>query len=257
MVPHEGAWSGFHDEEVMHVAHDWFSGVRDRPFFGVIYTMNTHPPFVTPDDFPLMFEPDTVTHRYLNSLHYADHSLQVFFDLARQQPYFEDTIFLFVADHARTRDDFTLANQHHIPFLLYAPGYVDAGSNAMVASQLDIMPTLLGLLNLSASHASFGRDLTSAQGTGFAMSVAGGETRWHQDGYLLNDSLGRSPPFLCNAVDDPHCRNDLWQQMPEDGARLQAGLRSYVSLSQTLLFEDRIYPRSDVLQEQLAASPTR
>jgi hypothetical protein len=212
--------------------------------------MNTHAPFVTPDDFPLMFEPDTVSNRFLNALHYADHSLQVFFDLARKQPYFENTIFLFVADHARTRDGITLANQHHIPLLIYAPGYVAAGINPIVASQLDIMPTVLGLLNLSTTHASFGRDLTSAQGPGFAMSVAGAETRWQQDGYLLNDTLSGSSQFLCNVVDDPQCENNLWEQLPQTGERLQAGLRSYVSLSQTLMFEDRVYPRPEVLQKR-------
>jgi phosphoglycerol transferase MdoB-like AlkP superfamily enzyme len=240
-----GSWPGYDDEEVMRRADKEFKSAGDRPFFGVIYTMNSHPPFVTPDDFPLMFEPDTVSNRFLNSLHYSDHSLQIFFDLARNRAYFQDTIFLFVADHARTRGELTLSNQHHIPFLIYAPGYVDAGVNPTVASQLDILPTVLGLLNLSASHASFGRDLTAEQDTEFAMSVSGSEVRWREGDYLLNDALTEAPPFLCDNVNDPQCEINLWGHMPQEGARLQARLRSYLSLSQTLLFEDRVYPRSN------------
>jgi arylsulfatase A-like enzyme len=188
-------------------------------------------------------------------LHYSDYALKVFFDLARQQPYFEDTIFLFVADHSRTHDKFTMSNQHHIPFLIYAPGYVDAGTSATVASQLDILPTVLGLLNLSASHASFGRDLTATRDEGFAMAVAGGDARWHQDGYLLNDALTRAPPFLCDEVNDPQCKYNLWHQKRQQGERMQERLRAYVSLSQTLLYEDRVYPRPEIEQQQrLAAS---
>ena len=254
MQMHEGSWKGFHDEESMRVAHDWFSSRGENPFFGVIYTMDTHPPFLTPDDFPLMFEPNKGANRFLNALHYSDFSLKVFFDLAREQPYFENTVFLFVADHSRTRDKFTMADQHHIPFLIYAPGYVDAGSNTTVASQLDVLPTVLGLLNLSAPHASFGRDLITAQDNGFAMVVAGSEVRWHQDGYLLSDALTRAPPFLCYQAEDPQCEKNLWRQNSERGERMQQRLRSYVSLSQTLLFEDRVYPRSGNVQQQLSVS---
>lgn len=250
----DGAWKGYHDEQVMRVAHDWFSKRSKNPFLGVIYTMDTHPPFVTPDGFPLMFEPNEGANRFLNSLHYSDHSLQLFFDLAREQPYFKNTIFMFVADHSRTRDKFTMANQHRIPFLIYAPGYVDAGTSTTVASQLDILPTVLGLLNLSAAHASFGRDLIATRDRGYAMAVAGGDARWHEDGYMLNDALTLETPFLCDEVNDPRCKNNLWRQKPRQGRRMQQRLRSYVSLSQTLLYEDRVYPRSESQLHQFAAS---
>ncbi|HKJ52890.1 MAG TPA: LTA synthase family protein [Gammaproteobacteria bacterium] len=248
-----GAWKGYHDEQVMRVANDWFRSRGENPFLGVIYTMDTHPPFVTPDDFPPILEPNEGQNRFLNSLHYSDYSLQVFFDLARQQPYFDNTVFVFVADHSRTRDSFTMADQHHIPLLIYSPGYVDAARNSTVGSQLDILPTVLGLLNLSASHASFGRDLIAARDNGFAMAIAGGDARWHQDGYLLNDALTRAPPFLCHEVQDPQCRNNLWQQDRQQGERMQERLRSYLSLSQTLMYEDRVYPRSGAGQQKLMA----
>src|SRR5262249_7698906 len=119
-----GTWPGYDDEEVMRHAHREFARATGRPFLGVIYTMNTHEPFVTPDNFPPLLPPTSDTSRFLNALNYADYTLKVFFDLARTAPYFDSTIFILVADHSRTGDTFTLANQHHVPLLIYAPGVV-------------------------------------------------------------------------------------------------------------------------------------
>ena len=77
---------------------------------------------MTPDGYPLLVPPTSDGNRFLNALNYSDHTLRVFFDLARTAPYFDDTIFILVADHSRTGDSFNLANQHHVPLLIYAPG---------------------------------------------------------------------------------------------------------------------------------------
>jgi len=71
---------------------------------------------------------------------------------------------------------------------------------------------------------------------------------------MLNDALTQETPFLCDEVNDPRCKNNLWRQKPRQGRRMQQRLRSYVSLSQTLLYEDRVYPRSESQLHQFAAS---
>lgn len=240
-----GAWPGYDDEEVMKRAHQVFVEERGRPFFGVIYTMNTHPPFMTPEHFPKLLEPTTAAHRFLNSLHYSDHTLKVFFDLARDAPYFTNTVFLFVADHSRTRDTFHFENQHHIPFLIYAPGHVTPGRRPVVGGQLDILPTVLGLLDLQTRHAAWGQDLLrTPEARGFAVSVSGNEVRWHDRRFLLHDGLTDQRAMLFDLERDPTCRTNVWSAFQSEGERLQRQLRAHLALSQTLLFNDRVYPRA-------------
>ena len=239
-----GTWPGYDDEEVMRRAHQQFTRAEGRPFLGVIYTMNTHEPFMTPDGYPLLFPPTTDMHRFFNALNYSDFTLKVFFDLARQAPYFDNTIFILIADHSRTGDSFNLANQHHIPLLIYAPGIVAPGRNHVVGSQLDILPTVLGLLELQTLHASWGQDLLRIPAErGFAVSVAGGQIRWRDRRYLVDDGLAGARPLLCEPPVDPACRADTWPENVDVGETLKARLRAYLSLSQTLMYRDRVYPR--------------
>ena len=237
------SWAGYSDEDVMRRADEEFAHVKDRPFLGVIYTMNSHSPFEIPPGFQTAYPPTSVTNKYLNSVKYTDTTLRSFFQLARSRPYFKNTIFLFVADHARTREKFNLADQHYIPLLIYAPGHVSPGLNPVVGSQADLLPTILDLLQLKAQHASWGRDLLKLRkDQGFAFCVVGSEGRWHESRYLLNDNLGRRPPLLFDTTKDPKCTKNLWSKEREVAEALRTKLRAYLSLSQTLLHQNRIYP---------------
>ena len=80
----------------------------------------------------------------------------------------------------------------------------------MVGSQLDILPTVLGLLDLKTLDSSWGQDLLRIpEERGFAVSVAGAEMRWRDRRYLLADGLTAAPPLLCDLSVDPACRVDV------------------------------------------------
>ncbi len=237
------SWPGAHDEEVVRRADEEFAKIQDRPFFGMIYTMNTHPPFAVPEGFPLVRKHDSDSNRFLNSLNYTDHTLRLFFDLAKKRDYYHNTVFVLVADHARTRGFFTFATQHHIPLLFFSPGRIEPRSTWLVASQLDIMPTILSLLRLKTRHACWGRDLTALdEGEGFAPSFAGNEYRWRNRKFLINDGLTDSRPMLFDLAGDPDCRRDAWDRFPQIGEEMTRAARAYLSLSDTLLNENRAYP---------------
>lgn len=241
--PVSDAWPGYNDMDVMRRADEVFAAQGGKPFLGTIYLMNSHPPFMTPEDFPKLVKPTSNANKFLNSLHYTDAALGTFFDCARKQPYFKDTYFLFVADHARTGDKFTLSSKHHIPFLIYAPEMIKPGVRAAAAAQTDILPTVLGLLNLGARHASWGRDLLATPDErGFAVSVEGSEIRWRDQERLLNDSLSSQSPQLFDFKQDPKCENDVAAGQPQVAAELQKKLHAWLSLSQTMLDQNRIYP---------------
>jgi phosphoglycerol transferase MdoB-like AlkP superfamily enzyme len=235
---------GYHDEDVMRKADEEFNSRNGKPFLGVIYTINTHPPFPIPKGFPEAYPPADMSGKYFNSLKYSDHALEIFFNLAKTRPYFKDTIFIFVSDHSRTRDKVNLFDQHHIPMLIYSPGYVQPGINPVVSSQLDLLPTILGLLRLKTPHASWGRDLFEVpENSGFAASVAGNEVRWHDGKYLLNDSLAGTP-MLFDILRDNSCKENIWSREVKEGEILETRTRSFISLSQQLMYENRVYPLS-------------
>ena len=241
--PTTDSWAGYDDEHVMRRADAEFASIKSQPFFGVIYTMNTHPPFRTPESFPLAFPGRSPSIKFLNALKYSDHTLGLFFDLAKKRSYFRNTIFLFVADHPRTRDQFHLSDQHYIPLLIYSPGYIPPNINPVVGSQVDLVPTILDLLQLKATHASWGRNLLRVpKDQGFAVCVVGHEVRWLDSKHLLNDTLTDRAPLLFDLTKDPNCNVDLWQQRRETGEPLRTKLRAYISLSQTLLRQNRVYP---------------
>lgn len=246
------SWPGYNDEEVMQRANEEFSHMGDRPFLGVIYTMNTHIPFPVPPDFPLLYPPTNPRQKFLNALHYSDYTLKVFFDLAKKQAYFNNTIFVLTADHAVVLADqprataffnFNYGNQHHIPLLIYSPHDILPSCRRVVGGQTDILPTILGLLKLKVLHAAWGRDLCQvAEDRGFDVSISGNEAFFRQRRFLLVDCLTGSKPLFFDLGADPGCTRDVWGEAQPTALRMQDQLKAYVALSQKLLYENRIYP---------------
>ena len=92
---------------------------------------------------------------------YTDYAIGQFLEHARKKPWFDNTIFVFVADHtagSAGKEDLPITN-YQIPLFIYAPKLIDARENSQLASQIDLAPTLLGLLNLDYQSTFFGRNL--------------------------------------------------------------------------------------------------
>ncbi|MEJ2257191.1 MAG: sulfatase-like hydrolase/transferase, partial [Woeseiaceae bacterium] len=82
----------------------------------------------------------------------------------RRKPWFDRTIFVIVADHCASsagKEELPV-DRYRIPLIVYAPGIVAPGKIGRLASQIDIAPTLFGLLNWTYESEMFGRDLMQA-----------------------------------------------------------------------------------------------
>jgi phosphoglycerol transferase MdoB-like AlkP superfamily enzyme len=160
------AW-GVCDHDVFNRAIGEFNAFSNKkqPFFSVVLTLSNHSPFnlpVVPGLKPLNF--DGQQGDRLRGVQYADWAVGNFMDQAKQQPWFDETLFVFVGDHGfavpPTLTDINLQHMH-VPLLFYAPKLF-AGKPEVkhqVASHLDILPTLVGLTGIQVPHQSFGRDL--------------------------------------------------------------------------------------------------
>ncbi len=129
----------------------------NRPFFFHLMTTSNHRPFTYPDgriDIPS-------GQGRAGALKYTDYAIGEFLAQAREKPWFANTIFIFLADHTAGSaglEDLPVAN-YHIPLFIYAPGFIAAREVDTLASQIDLAPTLLGLLGISYESTFFGRNL--------------------------------------------------------------------------------------------------
>jgi len=152
-----GSW-GVSDEDLLQRAHEEFEAA-EGPFFSLVFSSTNHSPYEYPDGRIELYEPDPNTVN--NAVKYADHALGEFFEKARTSSYWENTIFLVVADHNSRVYGASLVpiERFHIPGLILG-GSVSPGRHSAIASQIDLGPTLLSLMGLSAEHPMVGRDLT-------------------------------------------------------------------------------------------------
>lgn len=152
---------GASDGDVFAKAHEAFlRQPRDKPFFSLIFTSSNHAPFEFPDGgFTLHEQPKATVN---NAVKYADHAMGTFIEQARTSPYWADTLFLVVADHnSRVYGDSVFpVERFHIPGLIVGGPVTAPQSIGTLASQLDLIPTLVSLMGLEVSHPVTGRDLT-------------------------------------------------------------------------------------------------
>ena len=155
-----GSW-GVSDEDWVKKAHETFVAHGDRPFFGLMMSTSNHEPFEFPEG---RIEPyEQPLHTRYNAMKYADHAIGEFFKLARGADYFNNTVFVVVADHeARVYGPELLPLKHfRVPALIIAPG-IEPKVIDRIASQIDLGPTLLGLLGIDSEHPMIGRNVLSS-----------------------------------------------------------------------------------------------
>jgi phosphoglycerol transferase MdoB-like AlkP superfamily enzyme len=128
-----------------------------KKFYAHVMTTSNHRPFTYPAG-----RIDIPSHSGREGgVKYTDWAIGKFIDEARGKPWFNDTVFVLVADHThkgRGRHELPIEN-YHIPCIVYAPAHVQPRQVDTIASQIDVPPTLLGLLNVSYKSRFFGHDI--------------------------------------------------------------------------------------------------
>lgn len=130
---------------------------RGERIFSVVMTTSNHKPFTFPEGVPGV--PPQGGGREAG-VRYADYAVGRFIEALQTRPWFGDALVVIVADHgARVygREEIPVQS-YEIPFLVYSPGHIAPGRVATVVSQLDVAPTVLGLLKISYDSTFFGRD---------------------------------------------------------------------------------------------------
>ena len=184
-IHHETAW-GVADEDAFDISLDECdkSYAKGKSFFNHIMTVSNHRPYTYPDgkiDIPSSSQSRS------GAVKYTDYAINKFLKDASKKPWFNNSIFVIVADHCASsagKTDLPI-NRYHIPCFIYAPALVKPGIESRMTSQIDLAPTVLGLMNLQYSSKFMGFDINKC---------APGDERifisTYQDmGFLKHDTL--------------------------------------------------------------------
>lgn len=176
-APRVDVW-GISDLSLFEAANRRLRELGDRPFFAIIHTSGHHRPYTIPED-NRGFVPvaaDEVALRKagfvslpeLNAFRFLDHSLGWFFEAARKEPYFANTVFVLLGDHGLPGSASHLPYgtaelalvRFQVPLLVYAPGLLGPGREEQeVASEVDVLPTVASLVGVPYVNTTLGRDL--------------------------------------------------------------------------------------------------
>lgn len=133
---------------------------KKTPFFASVFTVSSHEPYIIPNKYKNKFHEGGVPiHKCAE---YTDYSLKQFFNEAKKELWFSNTIFVFVADHCNQiyYDEFQKPiNRFAVPIIIYKPNSDLVGVNTDLAQQIDIYPTILDMIGYKKPFRSWGRSL--------------------------------------------------------------------------------------------------
>lgn len=170
---------GIFDDKFLLYAKDQFDAY-DKPFFATIFTISSHHPYVLPTECQDMFHESRPE---LNALRYADYALRRFFNAAKDSDWFKNTIFVFSADHTApysfepdvTSSYISPIDRYRIPIVFYNPSdSTFKRLDSTVIQQIDIVPSVLHLLQYDKPFVSFGENVFATERNSFAIQYNSG-----------------------------------------------------------------------------------
>lgn len=131
-----------------------------KPFFHHWMTVSNHRPYTYPDG-KIDISPTSKSRN--GGVKYTDYALKKFFEMAAKQDWYKNTVFVIVADHCASSAGKTELpmDKYRIPGMIFAPNFIKPEKFRTVASQIDLMPTLFGLLHFNYDSKFLGQDVFS------------------------------------------------------------------------------------------------
>jgi phosphoglycerol transferase MdoB-like AlkP superfamily enzyme len=174
--PKENVW-GISDKNLFLEANTVFKQ-KQKPFFAIIQTAGNHRPFMIPEEdssFEKLSVPRDTLRKYgfesegeYNSFRYSDYCFQKFIEAAKTESYFHNTIFVFIGDHGVSGNATSLypsvwteqrLTDEHVPLLFYAPYLLPPLRRTEIVSQIDVLPTIAGMMQQPYVNTTLGRNL--------------------------------------------------------------------------------------------------
>ena len=224
-------------------------GEMKQPFLATVFTASSHHPYNVPEQYrdSLKDEGSQPIHKCVR---YTDMALRRFFERASHEPWYQNTIFVLVADHTNqsSHDVYkTDLGLYSIPIIFFTPdgSLVPQHDEAVIAQQTDITPTLLHLLGYNKPYLAFGKDLLGYDGDGVLQSWAfnynaGIYQLVRADGLLLQFD-GTKTTAVYRFKTDPLLKENLVGKLPEQ-QEMELFLKALIQQYMSRMNENRLRP---------------
>jgi len=154
----DGVW-GIWDEPFMQFMKNTLDK-KQKPFFGTIFTVSSHEPYIVPKKYEGKFPKGTVPMH--QTVGYTDYAFKKFFEAASKTEWYKNTIFIITADHGNQTaypEYEKVVNRIATPILIFKPDGSLKGEDKRLAQQIDIYPTILDMVGYDKPFRSWGRSL--------------------------------------------------------------------------------------------------
>lgn len=237
----DGTWGIFDEPFLQYMVQDM--ATLRQPFFVSEFTTTSHSPYIIPERYHARFPEGR--HEQHRCMRYTDFALERFFQTARQQDWYDNTLFVIVADHSVPGDLPYYKNSNGlfaIPIILFDPrGELRGREAERVVGQADVFPTLVDLLGVEQAIISFGNNMLSEVGEHFAVSRIDGAYQFVRGDWAMHYD-GEQVLGLYHLKTDPELKRNLKEQTPAVLAEMLPLFRAYLQEFSLRMREDRLTP---------------
>lgn len=234
----DGMWAIW-DEPFLQYYATKMSEMKE-PFMTAVFTASSHHPYEIPEKYRNVYpEEGIIMHKCIR---YTDMALGKFFEKASQQPWFKNTIFVLTSDHTNMSDhDYyqTDLGGFCSPIIIFEPGQ-EPQMQDKIAQQIDILPTLMGMLHYPKPYFAFGIDLlnTPAENT-WAVNYLNGIYQYVKHGHVLQFDGQQTKAVY--ALTDSLMQNNVKGKMPQQ-PQMERELKAIIQQYMGRMINDRLTP---------------
>jgi phosphoglycerol transferase MdoB-like AlkP superfamily enzyme len=211
-----------------------------QPFFSTVFTLSSHDPFKIPSKYKVKFKKGP--HPIYETLSYTDLAIKKFFEKARNKPWFKNTIFVFSGDHTSshaTLPEFSNSiGRFRVPIFFYSPNEILNEKSTKNIQQIDVMPSILGLLNYPKPFLAFGKNVFSQSENNFAVNHYG-EYQWFSNKFVMQFE-GDKPKGLFNFAKDSVLKINLLLQERDIAKKMEQDLKGFLQQYQNRMIDNKL-----------------
>ena len=235
---YDGHW-GIWDEPFLQFAVEKISE-KTSPALSVIFTLTSHHPFKIPNQYANIFKEGELP--ILKSISYTDWAVRKFFEQASQQEWFQNTLFVFSADHTNGAiEDIhkTSVGRFLIPIFFYTPdGELKSFREKQPVQQIDILPTILDYLNYDSDYFAYGKSVLKPDTNHYVINYIGGQYQVFKNQYVLHTSEN-GPTALYHFATDPLLKTNLINDLTPKANPMDSLYKALIQQYNNKIIENR------------------
>lgn len=235
----DGTWAIWDEPFLQYYAEEMSR--MQQPFMTAVFTASSHHPFVIPERYRQQFPEEHL--EIQKCIRYTDLAIGKFFKTASQQPWFLNTIFVLTSDHTNMSDHAeyqTDLGGFCSPIIIFDPSNPTGEIQDKIAQQIDILPTILGMLGYQKPYLAFGIDvLNTPTDDTWAVNYLSGIYQYVKYGYVLQFDGQKTKAVY--SLQDSLMQHNLAGKVKEQG-QMERELKAIIQQYMERMTQNRLQP---------------